>query len=79
MKRAYYTILSLINYYKFVKSRLSSRFYYQELLDMKKQGNQAPVVMDLGCCTGKKKKREREREREKEEKRSFFFLFFALF
>ena len=45
---------------------------------MKEQSDQAPVVMDLGCCTGNKKKerkrerkreREREREREKERKR----------
>ncbi|KAG2223416.1 hypothetical protein INT45_001722 [Circinella minor] len=48
----YGPLYKCINYYKFVKSRLSSRFYYHELLDMKKQGNQAPIVMDLGCCTG---------------------------
>ncbi|KAI9490245.1 hypothetical protein BDB00DRAFT_875562 [Zychaea mexicana] len=41
-----------INFYKFVGSRLASRFYYRELVDMTKQGCQAPVVLDLGCCTG---------------------------
>ncbi|KAI8146589.1 S-adenosyl-L-methionine-dependent methyltransferase, partial [Fennellomyces sp. T-0311] len=38
-----------INYYHFVKPRLPTRFYYQEILALK---SKAPVVLDVGCCTG---------------------------
>ncbi|KAI9248218.1 hypothetical protein BDA99DRAFT_446317, partial [Phascolomyces articulosus] len=41
-----------INYYKFVEPRLSYRFYYRSLVDMKNLGDQAPIIIDLGCCTG---------------------------
>ncbi|KAI9321823.1 hypothetical protein BX666DRAFT_1905990 [Dichotomocladium elegans] len=49
-------VYKCIDRYKFLTSRLSTRFYYPRILELAKQAEAAPYFVDVGCCTGQKRK-----------------------